>query len=515
MSIETELKLRITPEALARLKRHALLRKYAVTRPVTRRLYNIYFDTPKLALHKSRKALRLRRAGRQWIQTLKGGGSVRAGLHQRNEWEVPVSRPELDFSMSLEMGGAGVVDWDVLLPQPVRKKLHPVFVTDFSRSVRLLDYQGAEIELCMDRGEVSTEQHSMPLCELELELKSGEPRQIFELALEILDVVPVELELVNKAEYGYRLLSGYTDAPVKAAVPEVKGSEAITEVLQSLVWSCLQHLQTNLRGAMACDDAEYLHQMRVALRRLRVVLRMVEKLRKDKQLSTLINEAAALCKALGKIRELDVFISQTLQPMCKRIPNHVGLEALLAVAGQRRAAYYAAMRGAGRAREMQCLILNFSIWMCGPYWLHAKETPQLRVFATHQLCKLASRFSRDSKQLKSPDMHKLHALRILVKRLRYSAELFFCLYDKRASKAFLAKLSEIQEVLGRINDISVANRLLDELSDEAFLAVNSLPESCEGIALVRGWIAHDLLHEFAALHNAVSCFNKQPVFWDK
>src|SRR5674476_1468572 len=98
MAVETELKLRIAPEQLARLKRHALLKTYSITRPTTRRLQNIYYDTPKLDLHKSEMALRLRHAGRQWLQTLKGGGSVHAGLHQRNEWEVPVQGPALDFS---------------------------------------------------------------------------------------------------------------------------------------------------------------------------------------------------------------------------------------------------------------------------------------------------------------------------------------------------------------------------------------------------------------------------------
>jgi len=511
MSIETELKLRITPEALAKLRRHALLRTYAVTRPVTRRLYNIYFDTPKLSLHKSRMALRLRRVGRQWIQTLKGGGSVKGGLHQRNEWEVPVGGPALDFDL------ADMAEWDVHLPPSLRRKLRPVFVTDFSRSSRMLSYQGAEIELCMDQGDVSTEQASMNICELELELKLGEPRQLFELALAMLDVVPLELEVFNKAQYGYRLMSGCTDTPVKATVPNVRESETITEVLQALIWSCLQHLQVNLRGAMANEDAEYLHQMRVALRRLRVVLRMAEKLRGDDQLTILINQLAALCAALGKIREWDVFISQTLQPMCERMPDHAGLQVLLAVGEQRRAACHAMMRSEGRALDLQRFILHFSIWMSGPYWQQAEEVPQARVFATHYLCKLASRFSREGKQLKSPDkdMQKLHALRILAKRLRYSAEFFSCLYDKQARKAFLAKLSEIQEVLGRINDISVAHRLLDELGDETIRPASDLSVNSEGIALVKGWIANELLHEFTTLQNANRRFIKQPEFWEK
>lgn len=392
MVIETELKLCIAPEKLARLKRHALLRSHQVTRPATRRLYNIYYDTPKLDLHKSGMALRLRRSGRQWLQTLKGGGSVKAGLHQRNEWEVPVKGMALDFS------SPQTAEWNEHLPKARRNKLHPVFVTDFFRSSRMLQWQDAQIELCMDRGSVSTEHDSTPVCELELELKSGHPRQLFELALAILDIVPFELEVVSKAEQGYRLLSGYADKPVKATVPGFSKTDTLSDVLQMLIWSCLLHLQSNLRGAMSSDDAEYLHQMRVALRRLRVVLRMVEKNRADEQLAGLSNEVAALSVALGRIREWDVFIAQTVQPMCARMAGHAGLQALLASSKRQRDACYAALRSEVQAHELQRLILRFAVWMNGPYWQQQQIEPHqiesgAHDFATRRLQKLAKRFA--------------------------------------------------------------------------------------------------------------------------
>ena len=44
-------------------------------------------------------ALRLRRIGKHWLQTLKSGGGVQAGLHQRNEWETLVDGEALDFGV--------------------------------------------------------------------------------------------------------------------------------------------------------------------------------------------------------------------------------------------------------------------------------------------------------------------------------------------------------------------------------------------------------------------------------
>ena len=509
MATETELKLRIAPEQLAKLKRHALLRTLQVTRPATRRLYNIYYDTPKLELHKSGMALRLRRTGRQWLQTLKGGGSIKAGMHLRNEWEVPVK------GMALEFSSLQTAEWDEHLPKALRKKLQPVFVTDFSRSSRMLQWQGAQIELCMDQGSVSTEQHSTPVCELELELKSGQPQQLFELALAILDIVPFELEVVSKAEQGYRLLSGYADKPVKGSVPIFGRTDTLADVLQTLIWSCLLHLQSNLRGAMASDDAEYLHQMRVALRRLRVVLRMVEKNRADEQLAALSNKVAALCVALGRAREWDVFIAQTVQPMCARMAGHTGLQALLASSKHQRDAYYVALRSEARAHELQRLILRFAIWMNGAYWQQPQIAPHqfesgAHDFATRRLQKLARRFAQSGQHLDSLEAERLHALRILAKKLRYSAEFFAGLYDKQKAKSFLAALSEVQDVLGQINDIAVTHRLLDELAASQDLSAHQ-----DAVVLAKGWIAHDLTHQFTALRKAIQRFAREQPFWER
>jgi inorganic triphosphatase YgiF len=512
MAIETELKLRIAPGKLAGLKRHALLKTHSVTRPITRRLQNIYYDTPKLDLHKSEMALRLRHTGRQWLQTLKGGGSVQAGLHQRNEWEVPVSRAALDFSATQ------AVEWDEHLLPSMRKKLKPVFVTDFSRNSRMLDFHGAQIELCMDQGEVRTEQRSTPICELELELKSGTPRKLFELAKAILEIVPFELETVSKAEQGYRLLSGYTEHPVKGVAPPLGRTDTLTEVLKKLIWSCVQHFQNNLsgamgHGAMANTDAEYLHQMRVALRRLRVVLRMAEKVRADRQLAGLYKIVSDLCVALGRIREWDVFIAQTMQPMCKRMAEHAGLQALLAACERQRESCYATLRSAAQARELQRLLLRFATWMNGYYWKQAgwqlaglEQSAQN--FATQRLQKLAKRFARSGQDLDTADAAQLHALRILAKKLRYSAEFFAALYDKGKAEPFLGALSKVQDVLGQINDIAVAHRLLDGLASDAALVVHR-----EAVVLVRGWIAHDLSGQLSALRKSILAFNKQPEFW--
>lgn len=505
MTVETELKLRVAPGQLAKLKRHALLKTHQLTRPTTRRFYNIYFDTPKLKLQQAGIALRLRRVGKHWLQTLKGGGTVQGGLHQRNEWEMPVSGPALDFSL------AQVEEWKDMLPKHLRNKLQPVFVTDFSRNSRMLMWQGAEIELCMDQGEISTEQKHMPLCELELELKSGEPRQLFELALAILDIVPFELESASKAEQGCRLISGYTEQPLKALPVKLGKHDDLSKVMQTLIWSCMQHLQSNLHGVLAGNNPEYLHQMRVALRRLRVLLNMAERVSRDIHLALFKKEFGTLGIALGKIREWDVFIALTLQPMCERMPENPGLQVLLQVSKQQRDAQYSAFCNVKQNREVQSLLLRVALWMNGPYWRQIEWSGlEIRDFAADYLTRLDSHFRLAGENLEAFDADKLHAMRIRAKKLRYCAEFFSSLYVNHQSDKYIEALIKVQEILGQINDDAMANRLLDDLATGKFLSGHQ-----NALNLCRGWVEHDLTQQLRMLRSTVLSFQKLQHDWRK
>ncbi|HUX90453.1 MAG TPA: CHAD domain-containing protein [Gallionellaceae bacterium] len=522
MAIETELKLRIAPEQLARLKRHPLLKAHQLTPPTTRRLYNIYYDTPKLELQQSGMALRLRRSGKKWLQTLKGGGGVQGGLHRRNEWEMPVRGPALDFSLPQ------VAEWDELLPKKLRKKLQPVFVTDFSRNSRMLSWQDAQIELCMDHGEVSTEHLRTPICELELELKSGEPQQLFELALSILDIVPFALESISKAEQGFRLMGGVAEQPVKALPVKLDKHDELGKAMQTLIWSVLQQVQGNVRGLelnqkipvalepaeglvqqLTVDNVEYLHQLRVALCRLSVLLQMAESVCADEQLAAFRQDIAALCIILGRVRDWDVFIANTVQPMCARMPQDAGLVALLAASRKQRDGCCGALRNDAQARELQRLLLRFAIWMHGEYWQKFAETGlQARDFAAAYLSELSGQFEQAAAHLEPFDAAKLHVLRIQAKKLKYCAEFFASLYGKHKLEQYLAALSAVQEVLGQINDDAVANRLLDGLA-----ATQALSGHEDALALVRGRMTHDLPQQMRVLQDAMHDFKRQLQHW--
>ncbi len=495
MTIETELKLHITPENLVRLKRHPFLHSLSADRARTQKLYSIYYDTVDLELRQHAMALRLRRIGKQWMQTLKGGGQVSAGLHQRNEWETPVLSEQLDFDALKACGGE--------LPRGVRNRLQPVFVTDFTRNVRLLNFEGAEIELCMDSGEIRAGESSCPISELELELKSGAPQQLFKLALALLDIVPLQVEHTSKAEYGYLLFSAAKPSVSKGRLPILKKTQSIAGALQSLVGSCLAHVQSNVPGALLKLDEEYLHQVRVGLRRLRVVLAIAQRFHDDAELTTLHEQVAQLCIELGRSREWDVFVTQTLAPICTRLPEHTGLREVLSVSERARKKQHAGMENSLASQDFQRMLLRFGAWMHGDQWGEVETT--LEQFAVQTLKKRSKCVDKHGKSLVGEDAAQLHTLRIACKKLRYSIEMFGSLFAETRNKDYVAALSELQDILGTLNDIAVAHRLLGELENAA---------RHDTLSLVRGWMEHDYAQRVAEFGKAWKRFAAQKAFWN-
>src|SRR5262249_17461937 len=195
---EIELTLRLSPEAMARLRRHGVLTQWRTGRAVSRRLVATYYDTPEMDLRDQQVALRVRKIGRRHVQTVKQAPRAAHGLLTRLEDEADVTAGRPDVSL------VGHKKLRRMLTAPeVADRLRPVFVTDFRRSVVPLQVRGAHIELAIDQGEIKSETGSVAICEAELELKEGGLAAVYEVARALNAVVPLEVETLSKAERGY------------------------------------------------------------------------------------------------------------------------------------------------------------------------------------------------------------------------------------------------------------------------------------------------------------------------
>ncbi|NIC05034.1 CYTH domain-containing protein [Billgrantia bachuensis] len=211
MSHEIEMKLALGEMGTERLLQHPFLRGGV---DGAQRLANTYYDTPGGELETARVALRLRRRDDSWVQTLKTSGEGSGGYSRRREWEWPVADGSLDRAGLAELPPMAALGTDVLA------QLEPRFTTDFERRLWCLELAEATIEVALDQGEIRAAGRRVPICELELELKDGDPQALWSLALAFAETVPLRPADASKAARGSALLSGHWKLPEESGESE-------------------------------------------------------------------------------------------------------------------------------------------------------------------------------------------------------------------------------------------------------------------------------------------------------
>jgi CHAD domain-containing protein len=300
---------------------------------------------------------------------------------------------------------------------------------------------------------------------LELELKSGDPLQLFQLALALLDIVPLEIETTSKAEYGYRLKSPIKPIVHKAQIPNIKEETPVKDAFQSMIWSCLFHLQANVPGAINNSDDEYLHQVRVALRRLRVVLNMAAKFCADEELDSLSKHVAEIGTELGRSREWDVFVNEILPSISKDSDKYEWQRTLARESEKHRRLSHQLVESILRTDDFQRTLLRFGAWMNGAYWSSFRNSDSLLHTSEIILQGYARKIMQRGKSIQEVvNNEQLHKLRIACKNLRYSSELFTSLSGLCFKNNLAKSLAKLQDILGKLNDNTVAILLLEELN---------------------------------------------------
>lgn len=488
MSIEIELKLALANEDVAHLRKHPLLK---AVKPVRRKLYGIYYDTPERDLYRRKAAFRLRREGYHWVQTVKlDSGSV-GGLSMRPEYETRVVGNQADFDA---------------LPKEARKalgarveaSLAPLFVTDFQRTIWLIEESRGSVEVSLDVGHIRVGDADLPLTELELELKSGDSALLFEIAGRLLDSAPLLPEYRSKALRGYALAGIWREKPCKAVPVDISRDLPAGEVWRRALLAALGQLGQNLPGLISDDDPEYVHQARVAVRRLRTLLRLGESL--GVASAGWQDEWRWFMAELSPARDWDVFMEQTLAEVCARLPEPDRLDELRT----RAVAARTAARERARAAAGSPRLIRLIFAMAAALLNERGEGPAAATWAERMLEKRSRRFHKQADAFANLDVAGRHALRIAAKRLRYAGEVFAPLYGKKADR-YLKRLAEVQDSLGESNDIAVAQRLLAELDGDGRLA--------HAVGLMEGYHAAHAGHHGRRLAAEVKKLVALKPFW--
>jgi inorganic triphosphatase YgiF len=502
---EVELKLRLPRAALAALRRHPALRAAVRGRARRESLAAAYYDTPDCALARHGIALRVRRERGSWVQALKAGGTAAGGLSERSEDEWSLGRgarrpsPDLSLFATTPVGRAAA--------RAVRAAaFRPVFATTVERtSLPLAFGDGTTAVAAIDVGRVrsaSGRRASMAICELELELREGDVARLFELALALVADLPLAVEPRSKAQRGYALAASAPAKPRHAQAPEYVRDASAGAAIAAILRSALAQVEGNADGAATSDDPEWVHQLRVGLRRVRAALALARALVVDDASRTTADEARRIAGVLGRARDLDVFAVETLPPLAAAVgASDEGIAALAAEVQRRRVRARAEVSAVLRSQPFQRLLLNAGA-LAAVLAAHP-GTATLRGFAQDALRRRHKQLVRAGNALESSTPDERHRVRIAAKKLRYAAEFLALPFPSRRVDAYRNALTGVQEVLGRVNDAASATAL----------AADVCGKGTPGAALVAGWAAARAAGEEAELRRAWKRFRAAKPFW--
>ena len=460
---EIELKLQCGGGDLAELARHPFLQ--TATPEQTALLTSTYYDTPEGDLRAKALTLRVRRDGEAYVQTVKASASG-VGLFDRSEWEGPITGEQPDLA---QLSGTPV---PAILEAVSDPTLRPVFATVVERRTRHIGYGASRIEVALDQGRIETPNGDTPLWELELELREGSPEDLFTLAQALGETVPLRLGAMSKSARGFRLIDGTLRRPSKAGAVRLGQDDSAGTALRTIAQACLGHLRLNEDVFLHTRDPEGLHQLRVALRRLRSALTLFKPvLAADPAAAHLREEIKRVTEPFGHARNLDVLLSETLPAEIAKRPDEPGLDDLSARLEAERARAYDVALATLESQEWRSLVLDLASWLETGDWRTASGAPErdraARDFAEDVLDRARKRIRKRGRHLDRLDPEARHRVRIEAKKLRYGAEFFASLYAGKKShkrhKAFVSALSGLQDHLGALNDQATAHSVLASL----------------------------------------------------
>jgi inorganic triphosphatase YgiF len=434
----------------------------------SRELISVYFDTPDLTLQKAGVSLRVRESKGRRILTMKRGEGL-----AREEYEAPLEgdQPPTELAPLRE-----------ILKEGDAAALTPAFNVRVNRRQRLVRYGDAEIELALDQGEVSGGRRVSPISEVELELKSGKPEALFELARELSKSAPLYLSFDTKSARGQALVA---DQPVEARRKEkVKLDRNVTAggAFQKNARNALAMIAANAAVLREAPHPEAVHQLRVAARRLRSALATFRPVVEDGRYEAVKGELRWLAKAFDNARNLDVYADEVLAPAQTMAAPPTGLSALVhAVEAARESARKDAC-GTAASERFRALMIDATAWVETGEWQGGVAAAEpARAYAARTLGRRLRKLLKRGRKLETRDDETRHQVRIEAKKLRYAAEGFASLYADKKVDRFVGRLKGLQDKLGALNDMATVEPLIAGLSlgPEAAFAAGEL----EGLKL--------------------------------
>ncbi len=355
-----------------------------------------------------------------------------------------------------------------------------------------------------------------PVCRVRI---GGAPASAAALALmlaEKLPVAPASATLAGQA----LTMAGRSVPPPPLGAPELSAGQSVSVAFAHVLGHLTGVLLHFAPAAAAGETAEPVHQMRVALRRLRSAIALFKRATDCPSLQEAKAGLKALTRRLGPARDWDVFLAGTGAAVAAAFPEDKAVARLLASATRQRAESYAALRSFLHGPDFRTGMVRLVCLAADRPWERAEPAPDgateeaaerqaaalaepLAAFAARALDRRLTRLLKPGEDLAALPPEELHALRIEGKRLRYAAEFFAPLYSARQAKRFIRRVSALQDQLGAFNDGRQAAALLAALDGERSYAGG----------VVRGFVAAGRGDMRARVERAWRKFRRLEAFW--
>ena len=457
---EIEVKLRTEPTKIAKIRRSPWWR--GLERLQRQSLHSVYYDTTDHRLRDCHISLRTRTDGHSFVQTLKmpngarrSGSSAPSGK-RCSRTPFPIRRLVIDPA----------------LPDDFRKltsaDLQPVFDVEVKRETRRLVADGAQIDVSLDQGAVIAGEAREPLHEIELEMVSGDLPALFAEAQRLADLVDGRLHTRTKADIGYALGDAerrhWSRASKLSLTPEMTAGNSV----HFIVLNSFAHLTANDDCARLNLHIEGVHQCRIALRRLRSAFKIYRPLLRRKRIAPIDEEVRWLGRILGAARDLDVLQAELLEPAIAALGEEKQLAPLMATLAAKKEPRPTAAwpRPWTSARYRHLLIALCALGHADDLSKAGEGTgldQPLLELASAALTRAHERLLKRGRGFEELSKPERHEVRIALKRLRYALDFFSDIFEGERKKKFVKKLTRLQDDLGRMNDVAVAETMLARL----------------------------------------------------
>jgi CHAD domain-containing protein len=446
-----------------------------------------YFDTADWRLHRASVALRVRRRGDSAEATLKTFGQVADGARHRHEISEAIRAPARAKATVLAERLSA-------LPGPVGERIRAVapdlplsrlFDARVERRVFLARSADADFaEIAFDTVQVVGDPKRAPLVllRLEVEAKTTDLAALEPFVAALRDECGLALATASKFELGLKMgglhpvHAPYLGAPANEV--ELVALAGAAPTIGLLAFTVMRErfgqFIANEPGARMGDDVEFVHDMRVATRRMRAAMGLFEPFLPHRALA-LREELRWIASALGAVRDLDVQIEHLTHAM----PDPAGqpvqsqaFEGILSVLrGQHRAARRLLLDALNSDRYARLVGGFEELLRAGPHKaaIAARPAPKVLPGLIADRYRKVRKAGDDLDETSPPSSY--HALRIRVKRLRYALEFSHSVFGAAVDE-YLPSVLALQDILGGYQDAEVAithMRALS-LSSDAFMS---------------------------------------------